>query len=139
MDNLEKLKKAWEKRKANKERKAKNTIDVIKSMVEANDQVTAKELAKRTGFCVSYFSTNEDVREALLEAQEFQNRNRMPMPKQDMENQTPDQKLISLARKNEQLRMEVAILRRENKELKEQQKEQKEQLRKQESFTSQRL
>lgn len=125
---LENLKKGQEKSRAERVLRDKNTIGVIKSMVEANEQVTVKELVKRTGLSVSYFSVNEVVREAVLEAQEFQNRKRMPVPEEDKENPTLDQQLISLARQNEGLRMEVAILRRENRDLKEQLREQAEQL-----------
>lgn len=125
---LENLKKGQEKSRAERVLRDKNTIGVIKSMVEANEQVTVKELVKRTGLSVSYFSVNEVVREAVLEAQEFQNRKRMPVPEENKENPTLDQQLISLARQNEGMRMEVAILRRENRDLKEQLREQAEQL-----------
>lgn len=127
---LENLKKGPEKCRAERVLRDKNTIGVIKSMVEANEPVTAKELAKRTGLSVSYFSTNEAVRKAVSEAQEFQNRKRLPVPEEEKESPTLDQQLISLARQNERLRMEVAILRRENRDLKEQLREQAEQLEK---------
>ena len=127
---LENLKKGPEKCRAERVLRDKKTIGVIKSMVEANEPVTAKELAKRTGLSVSYFSTNEAVRKAVSEAQEFQNRKRLPVPEEEKESPTLDQQLISLARQNERLRMEVAILRRENRDLKEQLREQAEQLEK---------
>ena len=136
---LENLKKGQEKSRAERVLRDKNTIGVIKSMVEANEQVTVKELVKRTGLSVSYFSVNEVVREAVLEAQEFQNRKRMPVPEENKENPTLDQQLISLARQNEGMRMEVAILRRENQDLKEQLREQAEQLRTREGSQFQQL
>ena len=111
--------KAIEKNRAEWARRDKLSLELIKSMVEANEPITIKELVKRTGFSREYFYVNKTVREALLEAQEFQKK-RMPVLKQELENQTVEQQLISLARKNERLRMEVAILKCENRDLKEQ-------------------
>ena len=117
--------KAIEKNRAEWARRDKLSLELIKSMVEANEPITIKELVKRTGFSREYFYVNKTVRQAFLEAQEFQEHKRMPMVKQETENQSEEQQLISLARQNEGLRMEVAILKCENKNLKEQLEEQR--------------
>ena len=115
-----------EGRRDDSTKKTKIAIRQIKDMVAENEQVTVKELVNRTGFSRAFFYANEAVHEAMLEAQEQQKRKRMPMPQKEILNKTMEQQLKFLERQNEKLRVQAAILRRENQELKELLREQEE-------------
>ena len=115
-----------EGRRDDSTKKTKIAIRQIKDMVAENEQVTVKELVNRTGFSRAFFYANEAVHEAMLEAQEQQKRKRMPMPQKEILNKTMEQQLMFLERQNEKLRVQAAILRRENQELKELLREQEE-------------
>lgn len=139
-----------ESRQDDSAKKTKMATEQIKSMLEAKEPVTVKELVKRTGLSRAFFYANEAVREVLQEAQEHQNSKRKPRlqkgildktkvkpqpqsqpqlrPQSDDLSQRKEQQKIFLEQQNEKMRMEAALLRQENQKLKELIKEQEEQL-----------
>ncbi len=151
---MEKTESMIRTRKDDSTKKTRIAIDVIKSMVEANEKVTAKELVKRTGFSRAFFYANEAVHEAMLEAQEQQWQKRIqkcrkgdldktqpipqkehssqrkdqPLPQKDVTDQMKEQQMSFLEQQNEKLRLEAEHLRQENENLKELIREQEEQL-----------
>lgn len=99
--------------------KTRKAIAEIQNLVSNNIQVTVKELVDRTGFSRAFFYSNEEVHDAIVNAQHQQGYNRIQQPQKEILNEAMDQHLLILMRQNEKLKTENAVLRRENQELRE--------------------